>query len=244
MNKILAILLVAVTLLAGCTKVSEPQIPATPETIVNTFIQSLSKGDVNTCLSLLADDVVFRQEPSGMQTNGKAPVEAGIQQLTAWHHQYSVVGTLQTEGNKVRLTIRETGDEYKIMGLEYITGDIEAEVYDGKIKAWTVTVNQEDIKKVAELTAGGIGIKFEATARGIKITEFAKNSPLYEAGARPGDLIIAVDGINYSQMREGEIQLRIKGPVGSKVKLTVTHEGAPAPTDIEVTRVNLAQLSY
>jgi len=53
-----------------------------------------------------------------------------------------------------------------------------------------------------------------------------------------------VDGVSFSQMREGEIQLRIKGPVGSKLKLSVTHEGAAASTDIEVVRVDLKQLSY
>jgi C-terminal processing protease CtpA/Prc len=45
-------------------------------------------------------------------------------------------------------------------------------------------------------------------------------------------------------MRGGEMQLRIKDPVGSKVKLTITHEGAPAPIEVEVTRVALEQLKY
>jgi C-terminal processing protease CtpA/Prc len=37
-------------------------------------------------------------------------------------------------------------------------------------------------------------------------------------------------------MREGEIQLRISGNLGSKVLLTVIREGVAAPIDIEVTR--------
>ena len=79
---------------------------------------------------------------------------------------------------------------------------------------------------------------------GMKVKEIASNSPAYQAGIRPGDIITAVNGISYSQMREGEMQLRIEGPVGSKVKLTVTHEGAPTPTEVEVVRVSLEQLRF
>ncbi|MFH0897603.1 MAG: PDZ domain-containing protein, partial [Candidatus Bathyarchaeota archaeon] len=93
-------------------------------------------------------------------------------------------------------------------------------------------------------TAGGIGVNIGVVAQGIKVNELAKNSPAIEAGLRPGDLIIAVNGLSFSQMREGEIQLRIRGPIGSKVKLTVTHEGAASPIDMEVTRGDMTQLRY
>jgi C-terminal processing protease CtpA/Prc len=71
-----------------------------------------------------------------------------------------------------------------------------------------------------------------------------KNSPIFVEWLKPGDLIIAVNGISYSQMKEGEFHLRVEGPVGSKVKLTTIHECTPAPTLIEVNRVNLAELNY
>jgi carboxyl-terminal processing protease len=72
--------------------------------------------------------------------------------------------------------------------------------------------------------------------KGARVDKVAANSPADEAGIKPGDIITAVDGISYSQMREGEIQLRIRGKLGSKVLLTVIREGVAAPIDIEVTR--------
>jgi len=45
-------------------------------------------------------------------------------------------------------------------------------------------------------------------------------------------------------MRKGEMLLRIKGSVGSKVLLTIIREGMTDPIDIEVTRVDLNQLRY
>ncbi len=244
MKRLLIVLLALATITASCTRAPATESPTKPEVVVEAFLQALSGGDVNTCLSLLADDVVFCQEPAGIRTEGKTQLEAGIRQLLTWHHQYSVIGPIQTSGDRVVLTIRETGDEYQIIGLESMNAALDVQVVDSKIKSWTATVNQEDWIKITELTAGRVGIKFELVEQGMKVKEIASNSPAYQAGIRPGDIITAVNGISYSQMREGEMQLRIEGPVGSKVKLTVTHEGAPTPTEVEVVRVSLEQLRF
>ncbi len=244
MKKYLVVILTMVVFVVGCAKPPVPQSPAKPEAVVEAFLQALSRGDSNTCLGLLADDVEFRQEPSGTKIEGKAQLEAGIRQLLTWHHQYSVIGLPKTDGDRVMLTIEETGDEYQIMGLGHVTGDLDVRVIGGKIKSWTATVNPEDWKKITELTAGRVGIKIEPVKQGMKVKEVAISSPAYEAGIRPEDIIIAVNGISYSQMREGEMQLRIQGPIDSKAKLTVTHGSASAPLDIEVTRVSPEQLRW
>lgn len=243
MRKVLIALLSVVILVAGCAR-APTQAPAKPEAVINTFLQALSKGDVDTCISLLADDVVFRQEPSGIKLEGKAPFEESLRRVTTWHPQYSIVNPIKVNGDKVTFSAKVSEDDFKILELEYVNADFELQVLEGKIKSWVTIVNQEDWKRLTELTAGGIGVKIEFVEQGMRIKELAGNSPAYEAGIRPGDVITAVNGVSYSQMREGEIQLRIQGPVGSKVKLTVTHEGAPAPVDIEVTRVSLEQLRY
>ena len=61
-----------VIFVAGCARAPATQSPAKPEAVIDTFLQALPRGDVDTCLSLLADDVVFRQEPSGIKVEGKA----------------------------------------------------------------------------------------------------------------------------------------------------------------------------
>ncbi len=242
MKRVLFVLLILVTIFAGCSRSPANQSGMKPEAVVDTFFKALSRGDVSTSLSLLADDVVIH---SGTEIEGKAQAETAIRQSVTWHHQPSVVGPIKIEGEKVTLTIKESADEYEIMGLDYITADVEAKVHEGKIKAWTATVNPEDLKKITELTAGRIGIKYEpGYKQGMKVNEVAGNSPAYEAGIRQGDIIIAVNGISYSRMREGEMQLRIQGPVGTKVKLTITHEGASAHVDVEVTRVSPEELRW
>lgn len=247
MNKmriIIVVLLSMVILMAGCAKPPATQSPLKPEAVADAFLQAISSGDVNTCLSLMADEIVFNQDPPGVKVEGKAQLEAALRYGVTRHQKYSVISPIKAAGDKVTLSVKVSSDDLKVSGLDYLTSSLEFQVWEGKIKSWLSVPNSDDWKKLAELTAGGIGVKLEVMAQGIKVTELAKNSPAIEAGLRPDDFIIAVNGISFSQMREGEIQLRIKGPIGSKVKLTVTHEGAPAPIDMEVTRVDMAQLRY
>jgi hypothetical protein len=244
MKRILLTVLSITLLATGCSKPPTSTTPASPEAVIESFLEYSSKGNIEACSDLLADDVLFQQEQMGIHIQGKTELEATFQQLAEWNIHYTIITPLPKEGNLVRFTIRQTSDEYAIIGLDYVSADIEAEVIDGKIKRWTVTVWPEDLQKIAELTAGGTGIKIETTDRGIRITEIAVNSPLNSYGVKPGYLIIAVNGISYTQMREGEIQLRLRGPIGSEVKLTLTYEGAPAPIDIEIARIDMTQVSW
>jgi len=244
MKRILVIPLIMLILIAGCTKTPATVPAMKPESVVETLLQAASKGDVDTCLSLLADDIVIQQDPPGVKVEGKSQLEATLKHNASWHQQFLITSPLKADGEKVTLSVRVSSDELQICGLDSMNADLEFQIQHGKIKSWLSKPNADEWQKLVELTAGGIGIKYEATAQGIKVTELAKNSPAYQAGLRPGDLIIAVNGVSYSQMREGEFQLRVKGPVGSKIKLPTTHEGASAPFEIEVTRVNLAELKY
>ncbi len=56
------------------------------------------------------------------------------------------------------------------------------------------------------------------------------------------EVITAIDGINCSVMREGEGILRLRGPINSKVTLTISRGGDDEkPFDIVVVRVDLSK---
>jgi len=244
MKRLLSVLVMLFTVASGCAKAPATSLPASPEDTIRSFFNAISSGDSDTCLKLLADDIVYQQEPVGLKTEGKNQLEGVIRQAITWNHKYSIVGSVKTEKDRVKFIIKETGDDYRIIGLDSVTVECDIKVVKGKIQLWTTTVNREDWDKMVHLTSGKIGIKFEMVEQGMKVKEVADNSPAYQAGIRTGDIIIAVDGINYMQMKEGEMQLRIQGPVGSKVKLTVTHECAPSPEEVEITRVSPEELRY
>jgi len=221
MKKILTILLMMTLLVAGCTRATESPTPTKPQDIAKAFLQASDNDDIDTGLSLLSDDVVFCQEPLGIRVEGKAQLEAGLRENTAWHHRHTFTSPI-----------------------EHINVSYEFLIRDGKICSILVVADSEDWARLTELTSGGIGIKLAFVEQGIKVEKFAGNSPAEEAGVILGDVITAVDGISYSKMREGEIILRIKGPMGSKVLLTIIREGMTDPIDMEVTRVDLNQFRY
>ena len=244
MKKILTILLMVTLLVAGCAGTTESPTPTKPQDIAKAFLQASDNDDIDTGLSLLSDDVVFRQEPIGLRVEGKAQLEAGLRENMAWHHRHSFTSPFSVDGDKVTCSAKVSGDDFRISGIEYINATYEFLIRDGKIHSILVIVSSEDWARLVELTSGGVGIKIAVVEQGIKVEGLAANSPAYEAGVKPGDVIIAVDNISYSQMREGEIQLRIRGLVGSKVILTIIREGMTDPINIKVTRVDLSQLRF
>jgi len=242
MRKIFVGLLAVSLLLAGCTGTAE--ISTMPEDIVESYLDASNNDDIDTCLSLLSDDVVFYQDTPGIRMEGKAQFEAMSKEHMLWHHRDTVTSPINVDGDKVACSIKAAGDDLRIIGINYMNAMVEFRVRDGKIYSIQSTPTNEDWARLIELTSGGIGIEREIVAQGWKVKRFAENSPAYEAGVRQGDIIIAVDKVSYSQMRKGEMLLRIKGSVGSKVLLTIIREGMTGPIDIEVTRVDLNQLRY
>lgn len=243
-KKSIAIPLMVALLLGGCTPAVEPTPAATPEAIVEAYLLAFSSDDIETSLSLLADDVVFYQDPPGIRIEGKTELETILRENTAWHHQHSLTSPFSVYGDKVTCSAKISGDDFKIIGIEYMNADYEFIIRSEKIHSITIKPDSEDWAKCTELTSGGIGVKIDFVEQGVKVKAFAENSPAYKSGVRLGDVITAVDKVSYSQMREGEIILRIHGPVGSKVLLTIIREGMTDPIDIEVTRVDLGQLNF
>ena len=95
---------------------------------------------------------------------------------------------------------------------------------------------QQDIKG----EYSGIGAALQKTKAGLQITHVFDGSPAEQAGLAPGDTILTVDG---EPTKDADLQAsvsRIKGPEGSKVKLTVQKKGEDAPVSLELTRRTIA----
>jgi carboxyl-terminal processing protease len=64
-------------------------------------------------------------------------------------------------------------------------------------------------------------------------------SPAEEQGIRAGDKILEVDGESTSGMSLQEAVLKIRGPQGTKVTLTVLHSGETTAVEIEIVRAKI-----
>jgi membrane-associated protease RseP (regulator of RpoE activity) len=236
MKKVLVVLLMGVTLLAGCHRVAPTPTPTSPEDIARTFIEASDSGDVATCLSLLSNDIVFSEDPPGVKLEGKDQYEAALKEAILWHEKHSVTSSYNVAGDKVTFTAKLSGDDFAVMGMDYLNCSYELQISDGTISSIIDTPDSADWARLVQLNSGGIGVQLSFIDKGARVDKVATGSPADEAGIKAGDIITAVDGVSYSQMREGEMQLRLQGRLGSKVLLTVIRAGVSAPLDIEVTR--------
>ena len=238
MKRLVSVLIMVTILFSGCAVKQKPPTANSNEAIVKAVLQALSNDDVATGLNLLADDAVWRQDPPGIKAEGKDQVESILRQNTLWHHRHSITSPPKIEGDKVTFSAQVTGDDFRIMGMEFIRADYEFHIRDGKISSWLSIPRTDDWNKLTEHTAGGVGIRFEIGQQGPKVKDFVKDSPGRDAGLRIDDSIIAVNGVQYSEMRPGEWQIRVRGPIGSKVHLTVVRAGETNPVDVQVTRAD------
>ena len=147
--------------------------------------------------------------------------------------------------------ISQTIDTYKSLIDKYFLGDVdESKLKEGAIKGYieglndpyTEYISKEDMDSYLEDTKGnfvGIGIymvKDEKTNK-IKVLSPIKNSPAEKAGIQPGDLILTVDGVEYSGDDLTVISTKIKGEKGTSVKLQIQRNNEKM--DFEIKRENI-----
>ncbi|OGJ67677.1 hypothetical protein A3J34_01095, partial [Candidatus Peribacteria bacterium RIFCSPLOWO2_02_FULL_51_10] len=104
---------------------------------------------------------------------------------------------------------------------------------------YTVFMTPKDSKTFQDALDGtleGIGAQLDEKDGKITVVAPLKGSPAERAGLNARDTIIAVDGVEIEGLRLEEVVGKIRGPKGTKVKITVLREGKKAPVTVEVTR--------
>jgi carboxyl-terminal processing protease len=103
-------------------------------------------------------------------------------------------------------------------------------------------INEKDYKRFAlnnKGRFGGVGIQLivgRLNAGQLTVMSPMVDTPAYEAGVLPGDVIVKIDGRSTENMRLSEAVDLITGEPGTKVVLTVLHEGSKQPVDLGMTR--------
>lgn len=129
----------------------------------------------------------------------------------------------------------------------YVAPIDEAKLIDGAINGivdslkdpYTNYMGPEQTKQLYQtLTSSieGIGVEFkEEDGYFVVVTPIA-GSPSEKAGLRPGDRILAVNGVNLVGMNGNEAVLHVRGPKGSEAKLLIERAGVEKPFEVVVIR--------
>jgi carboxyl-terminal processing protease len=82
----------------------------------------------------------------------------------------------------------------------------------------------------------GLGVEVDFREDRVTVIATMPDSPAERAGMLPGDRIVAVDSITITGIRADAIIRRMRGPAGTKVRLTLRREGTTDPIDVTLTR--------
>ncbi|HEX3350350.1 MAG TPA: S41 family peptidase [Acetobacteraceae bacterium] len=83
---------------------------------------------------------------------------------------------------------------------------------------------------------GGLGIEVSQENGFIKVISPIDDTPASRAGVKAGDLILALDGKTVQGLTLNDAVDRMRGPTGSKIRLTIKRAGVDQPIDLSMAR--------
>lgn len=168
-------------------------------------------------------------------------------------YNYAISGSLVKYINSSSETsdIEKSINKIKKIIDEHYLGDVdESKLKDGALKGYVEAVGdeyteyytKEEMDSFEEDTLGnftGIGIYMVKDTENnvIKVLTPIDGTPAYNEGIQPGDIISKVDGVEYTGEQMTEAANKIKGEVGTTVKLGIIR--GTENLEIEIKRENI-----
>jgi carboxyl-terminal processing protease len=93
---------------------------------------------------------------------------------------------------------------------------------------------------------GGVGIELTIRDGRLKVIAPIDGTPAAKAGILSGDLVTEVDGRRTKGLALDEAVKRMRGPIGTKVRLEIVRQGAERPIDVVLVReiIQVHAVSY
>lgn len=134
-------------------------------------------------------------------------------------------------------TIKE--DYYKDMNDEELVNGAIQGMIAGLDDPYSTYMNQKEAKSFNESISSsfeGIGAEIQEQDGKIMVVAPIKGSPAEEAGVKPNDMIVKVDGKSITGLSATEAVLKIRGKKGTKVVLTISRAGEAKPLSLTIVR--------
>ena len=99
----------------------------------------------------------------------------------------------------------------------------------------------DDMQQDTSGQFGGLGIEVTMEDGVVKVVSPIDDSPAAKAGILANDYVVELDGKSVQGMSLDDAVAAMKGPIGTKIKLTVVRVGVKDPLYFELTRDTIAQ---
>src|SRR6195952_4888257 len=123
---------------------------------------------------------------------------------------------------------------------------VDKAIYDGAIPGMLHVLdphsNFYDPKAFAQMREDqhgryyGVGMQIRPQGDKIYVLAPFEGSPAFKAGIRPGDQIMAVDGVSTEKLDSTKVASMLKGPRATHVVVTMSREGADKPLIFDLVR--------
>jgi len=136
---------------------------------------------------------------------------------------------------------------YQTIQTQYIEKVKPSQLVEGAIKGmiesledpyshWMDAKTYEEMKQEKEGKFGGLGIQITIKDKFLTIVSPLEGTPASKAGLEPGDRIIKINGESAEGITLTEAMRKLRGKVGTKVKMTIQREGEESLLQFTITR--------
>jgi len=137
---------------------------------------------------------------------------------------------------------------YNEVKTSYVEPVSEKHLIEGAVKGMLASLDPHsgymDAKEYREMMVqtrgefGGLGMQVTMENGLVKVVSPIDDTPAAKAGMKPNDLIVAIDGKPVSDMTLSEAVEKLRGPIGTNVKLTIRRKGTPT-FELTLTRADI-----
>ena len=118
---------------------------------------------------------------------------------------------------------------------------VEKAVFDGMTSALDrysryATPKTATNQRAARDGYSGIGVTLEGSGNGFRIAALCPRGPAEQAGVRPEDALLAVDGVPTAGRAQDDVMDQLRGPLGSTVSVRVQRAGTAQMRDLQLKR--------
>lgn len=138
------------------------------------------------------------------------------------------------------------GDVFERVRAEYVEKPTDEELIEAAITGMLAALdphssfmnakNFRDMQVNTRGEFGGLGIQVTMEAGFVKVISPIDDTPAYRAGVEAGDFITHLDGKPVQGLTLSQAVERMRGKVGSDIKLTIRRQGVAEPFDVTITR--------
>lgn len=162
----------------------------------------------------------------------------------------------RTAGTKPEVEIKDSSETYRQLNLfgdvfervreQYVDEVPDEELVETAINGMLVSLDphssyldEDDFEEMQVQTRGefgGLGIEVTMENGVVKVVSPIDDTPAYRAGVQAGDYITHLDDESIVGLSLSEAVDKMRGKVGTNIKLTVRREGSAEPIEVNITR--------